>query len=157
MTASDGPVDATLEYKGQPRKFQTYTARGAGNAYIVDDGTIVPTAVAGSLPFAPEVVIPAVVEMHGRYGQHIYRKYGFIDAFNPSFHYDVPLKHGKVIPGMGWVDEDYIGIDQGPIVLMIENHRSELVWKVMKRNPHIRRGLERAGFRGGWLDSPTAH
>ena len=89
--------------------------------------------------------------MHARYGKDIYRQYGFIDAFNPSFHYDVPLHHGKVIAGMGWADEDYIGIDQGPIVLMIENHRSQLVWNVMRKNPHIRRGLQRAGFTGGWL------
>ena len=151
LTASDGPVDATFDYKGEKRLFRTYSARGAGIEYTIDDGTIAPTAAAASLPFAPEVVIPAVTEMHRRYGQHIYQQYGFIDAFNPSFHYDVPLQHGKVVKGMGWMDNDYIGIDQGPIVLMIENHRSELVWKVMRKNPHIRRGLERAGFTGGWL------
>ena len=151
LTASDGPVDATLPYQGEPRLFRTYSARGVGLEYEIDDGTIAPTAAAASMPFAPEVVVPAITEMHARYGQWIYRRYGFIDAFNPSFHYDVPLQHGKVIAGMGWVDEDYIGIDQGPIVLMIENHRSGLVWQVMRRNPHIRRGLERAGFSGGWL------
>ena len=151
LTASDGPIDASLDYKGEQRLFRTYSARGAGIEYIIDDGTLAPTAAASSLPFAPEVVIPAVTEMHKRYGEHIYQQYGFIDAFNPSFHYDVPLHHGTVVKGMGWMDKDYIGIDQGPIVLMIENHRSELVWKVMRKNPHIRRGLERAGFTGGWL------
>ena len=156
LTASDGPIDATLDYKGQPRIFKTYTARGAGIRHIFDDGTIVPTAAAASMPFAPEVVVPAIEAMHARYGRWIYRQYGFVDAFNPSFHYDVPLNHGKVHAGMGWVDEDYIGIDQGPIVLMIENHRSGLVWEVMRRNPHIRRGLERAGFSGGWLDAAAA-
>ena len=153
LTASDGPIDATLEYNGEKRLFKTYTARGAGIRHSFDDGTIVPTAAAASLPFAPEVVVPAIEAMHDRYGEWIYRQYGFIDAFNPSFQYDVPLHHGKVHPGMGWADEDYIGIDQGPIVLMIENHRSELVWQVMRRNPHIRRGLQRAGFGGGWLDA----
>ena len=156
LTASDGPIDATLDYKGQPRIYKTYTARGAGIRHIFDDGTIVPTAAAASMPFAPEVVVPAIEAMHARYGRWIYRQYGFVDAFNPSFHYDVPLNHGKVHAGMGWVDEDYIGIDQGPIVLMIENHRSGLVWEVMRRNPHIRRGLERAGFSGGWLDAAAA-
>lgn len=151
LTASDGPMDGSLDYKGEKRLFHTYTARGAGIEYTIDDGTLVPTAAASSLPFAPELVIPAVTEMHARYGKDIYRQYGFIDAFNPSFHYDVPLHHGKVIAGMGWADEDYIGIDQGPIVLMIENHRSQLVWNVMRKNPHIRRGLQRAGFTGGWL------
>ena len=53
---------------------------------------------------------------------------------------------------MGWVATDHLGIDQGPIIAMIENHRSELVWSVMKRNPYIVRGLKRAGFEGGWLE-----
>ena len=53
---------------------------------------------------------------------------------------------------VGWIANDYLGIDQGPIVAMIENHRSELVWKTMRRNPHVVRGLTRAGFTGGWLD-----
>ncbi len=91
--------------------------------------------------------------MHEKYGKSIYREYGFIDAFNPSFSWaDVPLKTGELVNGVGWVDNNYIGIDQGPIVLMIENYRNEFVWNVMKRNPYIRKGLERAGFKGGWLD-----
>lgn len=152
LTASDGPADIELPYAGGTRRFKTYNARGVGVAYTSDDGTIAPTAAIGSLPFAPEIVIPAVVEMHRRYGQHIYGPYGFFDAFNPSFDYDVPLRHGRRIPGFGWVDTDYLGIDQGPIIAMIENYRSELVWRTTRNNPHIRRGLERAGFRGGWLD-----
>jgi hypothetical protein len=59
---------------------------------------------------------------------------------------------GHIVPGVGWIDHDYLGIDQGPIVAMIENHRSGLVWNVMRRNEHVRRGLKRAGFTGGWLD-----
>ena len=156
LTASDGPIDASLDYKGEKRLFRTYSARGAGLENSFDDGTLAPTAAAASLPFAPELVIPAITEMHQRYGEHIYQQYGFIDAFNPSFHYDVPLHHGKLVKGMGWMDTDYIGIDQGPIVLMIENHRSQLVWNVMRKNPHIRRGLQRAGFKGGWLDVAAA-
>ena len=53
---------------------------------------------------------------------------------------------------MGWFEDDYLGIDQGPIVLMIENHRSGLIWRLMKKNPHVVRGLCRAGFGGGWLE-----
>ena len=90
--------------------------------------------------------------MHKQYGQYIYGKYGFVDAFNPSFDYDVPLKHGRRVRGVGWVATDYLGIDQGAIISMIENHRSELMWTVMKRNQYMRRGLKRAGFEGGWLD-----
>ena len=153
LTASDGPIDASFEYNGTTRLFRTYTARGAGIEHVVDDGTIVPTAAAGSIAFAPEIVIPAIEAMHERYGKDIYGEYGFLDAFNPSFTFrEADLLHGRVTDS-GWVDGDYLGIDQGPIVLMIENYRSEFVWKVMRRNPHIQRGLQRAGFTGGWLDA----
>jgi len=51
----------------------------------------------------------------------------------------------------GWVDQDYVGIDEGPILAMIENYRSDFVWRVMRNDPYLRQGLERAGFSGGWL------
>ena len=153
LTASDGPIDATIDYKGKPRLFRTYTARGAGIEYTIDDGTIVPTAAAASIAFTPEESIAAIQAMHDRYGKGIYQQYGFLDAFNPSFTFkDAKLQHGRIVPGVGWVDGDYLGIDQGPIVLMIENHRSDFVWSVMRKNKYIRKGLERAGFTGGWLD-----
>ena len=153
LTASDGPIDASFEYNGTTRLFRTYTARGAGIEHVVDDGTIVPTAAAGSIAFAPEIVIPTIEAMRARYGKDIYGEYGFLDAFNPSFTFaDAKLQHGRVTDS-GWVDGDYLGIDQGPIVLMIENYRSGFVWEVMRRNPHIQRGLQRAGFSGGWLDA----
>jgi hypothetical protein len=60
--------------------------------------------------------------------------------------------HGRTVPGVGWFDDDYLGIDQGPILGMAENFRSGLVWRVMRRNPHVVRGLRAAGFTGGWLD-----
>ena len=154
LTASDGPQHTTQEYKGEQRKFRHYSARGAGLFDMFDDGTIAPTAAIASLPFAPEIVIPATEAMFERYGEHLYSSYGFLDAFNPSFDYDVPLKTGRVVPGGGWVASDYIGIDQGPILAMIANYRNEFVWKVMKRNKYIRTGLERAGFTGGWLAGP---
>ncbi len=149
LTACDGPADAELEYQGKRRAFRGYSARGPG---FNDDGTLAPTAAASSIPFAPEITIPAVMELRRRYGEHIYSTYGFLDSFNPSFHYDVPLNEGRRVPGFGWVADDYLGIDQGPIIAMIENHRSELVWRVMRKNPYIRAGLERAGFKGGWLE-----
>jgi hypothetical protein len=152
LTASDGPGYFKLPYLGETRQFYAYAARGVSPVEIIDDGTIAPYAAIASLPFAPEVVVPAAREMHRRYGSHIYGKYGFVDSFNPSFDYDVPLVRGKRIRGLGWVATDYLGIDQGPIIAMIENHRSELIWSVMKRNPYVRRGLKRAGFEGGWLD-----
>ena len=63
------------------------------------------------------------------------------------------MEHGRIVKGIGWIDVDSLGIDQGPIVAMIENYRSELVWKTMRENPHIVQGLKRAGFTGGWLDA----
>ena len=88
--------------------------------------------------------------MKQRYGSEIYGRYGFVDAFNPSFAFtDVKLTHGRIAPGVGWVDTDQLGIDQGPLLAMLGNYRGEVVWQAMRRNAHLRRGLERAGFRGG--------
>lgn len=154
LTACDGPVNMRLPYAGEQRQFHTYWARGASDLYINDDGTIAPTAAGGSIPFAPEITLPALQEMRDRYGDHLFSKYGFLDSFNPSFTFDdVKLTHGKVIPELGWIDGDYLGIDQGPILLMSENFRSGLVWKVMRSCPYIQQGLRRAGFVGGWLNA----
>ena len=151
LTASDGAQQTVQEFRGEQREFRHYSARGAGLRENFDDGTIAPTAAISSLPFAPEIVIPATLEMHERYGEYIYSSYGFLDSFNRSFDFDIPLKTGRLVPGEGWVASDYIGIDQGPILAMIANYRNGFVWEVMKKNPHIRNGLERAGFKGGWL------
>ncbi|MBA3941561.1 MAG: Tat pathway signal protein, partial [Sphingopyxis sp.] len=154
-TASDGPAysEGKLVVSGTARNFNTYMARGVSAVRVVDDGTIVPTAAGGSVAFAPEVTIPALMAMRSRYGERLYTRYGFRDAFNPSFTFaDVPSRSGTVDPVRGWVANDYLGIDQGPILAMMENHRSGLVWKVMRKNPHIVRGLKRIGFAGGWLD-----
>jgi hypothetical protein len=152
LTASDGPIDSTFVVDGRTRTFHTYWARGAGTDELNDDGTIVPTAAGGSIAFAPEVVIPTLVAMRTRYGEGVWGRYGFLDAFNPTLRTTGPaLRHGRIVPGLGWFDTDYLGIDQGPIVGMIENHRTELVWKLMRRNPDVTRGLCRAGFTGGWL------
>jgi hypothetical protein len=153
LSASDGPQKHHATFAGETREFRDYSARGVGLTDSFDDGTIAPTAAIGSLPFAPEIVIPATLEMHRRYGDIIYAQYGFLDAFNPSFSWDVPLWTGRVVPGRGWVGGDYLAIDQGPILTMIANYRNDFVWNVMKRNPHIRKGLRRAGFSGGWLDA----
>lgn len=153
FTACDGPgTMRELDRNGRSRYFLDYSARGAGRAHTVDDGTIAPTAAVSSLPFAPEIVIPAVEEMHARYGFYIFQKYGFLDSFNRSFTaMDVRLADGRVDPGFGWVAKDYLGIDQGPILAMIGNYRNELVWEDMRNCVPLRRGLERAGFTGGWL------
>jgi hypothetical protein len=155
VSACDGPVDLMLEVQGKPRRFFTYAGRGVGPGYDVDDGTIAPTAAGGSFPFVPDLAFAALSAMRERYGDHLFSRYGFLDAFNPTFRWtEIPLHHGKVVPGVGWFDTDYLGIDQGPILAMMENHRTGLVWRVMREHPHLRRGLARAGFEGPWLDSP---
>ena len=151
LTASDGPFDGTQAIDGVAREFHSYWARGAAATGIHDDGTIAPTAAAASLPFAPELVMPAIRAMRERAGGQLYRQYGFLDAFNPSLRQSTRLQHGRIDPAFGWFDTDYLGIDQGPIIAMIENFRTELVWRTMRKNPHIVRGLQRAGFTGGWL------
>jgi hypothetical protein len=152
VSACDGPADVELPFGGEKRRFWTYAGRGLGPGFGVDDGTLAPTAAGGSVAFAPDVALPALAEMKRRWGTWLYSEYGFLDAFNPSFDFPaVPVRHGRVVPGVGWFDTDYLGIDQGPILAMIENHRSGLVWRVMRAHPAIRRGLERAGFAGGWL------
>lgn len=153
LTASDGPGDFTRELGGRSRTFFGYAARGASFTEVRDDGTIAPTAAGGSVPFAPEITVPALVAMREKYGDQLFSTYGFLDAFNPTLGASGPTPQGKVAPGVAWFDVDYLGIDQGPIVAMIENYRSGLVWKYMRENPYVVRGLQRAGFTGGWLAS----
>ncbi|RHW18381.1 Tat pathway signal protein [Sphingomonas gilva] len=152
-TASDGPGGFKRMVGGKERQFMGYAARGVSPDRIVDDGTVVPTAAGGSIPFAPEITIPALMAMKARYGERLYTRYGFKDAFNPSFTFtDAGSRSGTVDAQAGWIARDHLGIDQGPILLMLENHRSDLIWKTMRKSPHIVRGLRRLGFSGGWLD-----
>lgn len=154
LTACDGPGGHRLEFNSKRRQFHSYLARGASLETLRDDGTIAPTAAGGSLPFAPKITIAALRTMRDTYGDHLYGQYGFLDSFNPSFTFeDAKLRHGKVVEGKLWVNDDYLGIDQGPILIMAENLRSGLVWKVMRRNPYLRRGLQRAKFGGAWLET----
>lgn len=151
-TASDGPADTTMVVDGRERTFHTYWARGVADMYINDDGTLVPTAVGGSVPFAPEETIATLRSMYDRFGDNLFTRHGFLDAFNLTLRRSISTHHGNVVEGVGWFNDDYLGIDQGPILLMIENYRTGLIWEHMRRNEHIRRGLERAGFTGGWLE-----
>ena len=149
ITACDGPGDLSHLYGGKILRFHSYWPRGAGTR---DDGTLAPTAVLGSIAFAPEICVPAALRINHDYGQYLLGPYGFLDAFNPSFDFpDLQPKYGRSVPGVGWFGTDYLGIDQGPILAMIENWRSGLIWKTMRANPHIVAGLQRAGFTGGWL------
>ena len=110
-----------------------YNARGAPPVQN-DDGTITPTAPIGSIAFAPDEVIPVVRNMFQNYPL-LWGEYGFKDAFNLS---TSPV----------WYDTDYLGIDQGPIVLMIENYRTGAVWNRFMLDADVQNGLARAGFTG---------
>ena len=159
-TASDGALDTLITFRGKPWQLHTYWARGVSghddaDGTERDDGTIAPTASIGSMPFAPQLAFPAMVTMREQYPA-TFGQYGFRDSFNPSLtNTAMRVQMGTTDATHGWVARDHLGIDQGPIVAMLENYRSELVWKTMRTNPYIVRGLRQAGFRGGWLDSST--
>lgn len=116
LTACDGPTG--------------YEARGAPPA-LNDDGTIAPTAPGGATAFTPEISVPTLRYFYSHYRTHIWTAYGFRDAFNLNAQ---------------WYDTDELGIDQGPIVIMIENYRTQRPWKLFSQNAEIQRGLRQAGF-----------
>ncbi|RWA70270.1 glucoamylase family protein [Mesorhizobium sp.] len=141
ITASDGPGLKKLQLTIGGRRFFGYLARGV--PFGPDDGTLSPWAAITSLPFAPEIVLPALRYFH-EIDLHEGNPYGFTASFNPT----IAVADGRAC---GWVSPDHIGINQGPIALMIENYRSDFLWRLMRRVPAITTGLRRAGFSGGWL------
>ena len=141
ITASDGPGPATQKVNGREQKFYDYKARKV--PYGPDDGTIAPWAVVASLPFAPEIVLSAIKYINEEYPEMTH-KYGLKCSFNPTF-------DGGNQGSNGWVSQGYYGLDQGPIVLMIENYRTGFLWRLMRESAYIPAGLRRAGFSGGWL------
>ncbi len=141
FTACDGPGWITRTVNGVERQFFEYIARGA--PFGPDDGTVAPWVVVASLPFAPEIVIPTLRWFAGL-ELGMTAPYGFKPSFNLTF--TVPDS-----PTGWWVTPHHFGIDQGPVVLMIENYRSGLIWEIMRRCPAVIAGLRRAGFTGGWL------
>jgi hypothetical protein len=140
ITASNGPGPAVRRVGGIRRRFLGYRARGVPNG--PDDGTVAPWAVAASLPFAPEIVLPTLahdVDTTPR----ITNKYGLVCSANATY----PDSRRR----SGWVSHAHFALDQGPAILMIENYRSGLIWRLMRNCAPIARGLRRAGFAGGWL------
>ena len=141
VTASDGPGPKKLTLDGVEREFFDYRARGVPDG--PDDGTLAPWAIVASLPFAPEIVLPALRHFDETYPE-MTSKYGFKCSYNPTF-------TGGDKGESGWVSLGYYGLDQGPVVAMIDNYRTGFLWRLMRRCPAIRLGLTRAGFTGGWL------
>ncbi len=143
ITASDGPGPAVRRIDGVERRFFDYRARGI--PYGPDDGTVAPWAVVASLPFAPEIVLPTIRNFINAYPETM-GEYGLMCSLNRTF--------GPASGDAGgWHSKGYYGLDQGPIVLMIENYRSGLPWRLMKGCPYLVTGLRRAGFANGWLGS----
>ncbi|PZQ45818.1 MAG: beta-glucosidase [Rhodovulum sulfidophilum] len=101
-----------------------------------DRGVIAPSAALSAFPYAPEEAMAALRHFHGALGDRIWRAHGFVDAFDET---------------RGWVAPAHLAIDQGPIVVMIENARTGLIWKLLMSCPEIRIGLRRLGFESPWL------
>jgi hypothetical protein len=132
-------LDLAAEFPGYTEQIWGITASDSRKGYVAwggpprhkaIDGTVVPAAAAGSLMFTPDISVPAVLEMHSRFGDRIYGRYGFADAFHPTD---------------GWVNPDVIGIDLGITLLSAENLRSGRVWHWFMQNPEVLSALDRAG------------
>ena len=139
ISASDGPGPFAGTTRRGNRTFYGYRARGV--PFGLDDGTLAPWALVASLPFAPELVVPAMRHLDEAYPE-LTGRYGYESSFNPTYASDGPA---------GWVCEWHYAIDQGPVVLMVENYLSGLVWRALRGSPYIQQGLRSAGFSGGWL------
>ncbi|MEO6022125.1 MAG: glucoamylase family protein, partial [Burkholderiales bacterium] len=139
LSAGDGPSAAPRLVAGQSQAFYGYAARGV--PYGPDDGTLSGSSMLSSLVFAPEIVLPALRNMvahgPGNAGEFVHAS-----GFNPTVSEAGPN---------GWISQGAFGLDQGMIVLSIENYRTGLLWRLGRDNPCIRSGLRRAGFGGGWL------
>jgi hypothetical protein len=146
VTASDGPGTMVKKVRGIERTFYDYVARGA--PFGPDDGTLAPWAAAACLPFAPDVVLPTI-ENFQQMQLHEVNPYGFKASFAPTW-------HGGVSHRKCWVSPYHFGINEGPTVIMIDNHLHDFPWKMMRTNPYLLAGLRRAGFHGGWLDPAAA-
>ncbi len=144
FTASDGPGPCTVLVDGIEREFYDYTARGV--PFGPDDGTISPWAVVASLPFEPQVVLKTIRHAIEKLDLKKHSDYGFDASFNPTF------PHRGKNPN-GWISPWQFGLNQGPIVIMIENFQSRLIWETVKKCSYFINGLRIAGFSGGWLDT----
>jgi hypothetical protein len=139
LTANDGPGFKTLRVDGRKRRFFSYAARGV--PYGPDDGTLAPWAPLASMPFEPESSLSALRQLCARHPR-VVEGSRLPSGFNPTL-----MDAGPD----GWISEGYFGLDQGIIVLMVENYRSGLIWRLMQSCPYLGQGLRRAGFRGAWL------
>jgi len=139
LTACDGPSHQLPELAHDRRRLFGYAARGV--PYGPDDGTLGGWAALASLPFAPKIALCAARNMLQRYPEMLSDQQ-YASSFNPTL---AGADRGA------WVSAGHFGLDQGIVVMMIENHRTQLIWRLMRDCPYVGTGLRRAGFRGGWL------
>jgi hypothetical protein len=142
LTAGDGPSPRQMRRTRRDLRFYGYMARGA--PYGPDDGTLAPWAMLATLPFAPTDALRGVRNLLAQYPEAC-REERFASGLNPS------CTDG----GRMWLSDGWYGLDQGLLVLMIENHLSGLPWRLMQSCPYVRAGLRSAGFSGGWLDTAS--
>jgi hypothetical protein len=140
LSAGEGPTaDGVREFAKDLRHFG-YMARGA--PFGPDDGTLCPWAMLATLPFTPTAALSGTRRLLATFPQ-VCSEDRFASGFNPTVGAD---------PG-GWLSEGWYGLDQGLLVITIENARSGLIWSLLRDSPEVCRGLKRAGFKGGWLTS----
>jgi hypothetical protein len=159
LSAGDGPSTPRQRVAGRRQSFYGYAARGA--PWGPDDGTLSGPSVLSSLVFAPELVLPALRKMLARGAvpdDTVARASGYNDTVrtDPAAGEPVDGEPADGAPAAGWVSGGSFGLDQGMIVLMVENFRSGLPWRLLRGSAPIRAGLHRAGFRGGWLAGHTS-
>jgi hypothetical protein len=139
LTACDGPGDQMPQPANERRRLLGYAARSV--PYGPDDGTLSAAAALASLPFAPEIALSTARNMLERFPE-MQSAGRYASSFNPTL---------AGADGHAWVSAGHFGLDQGVLVMMIENHRSQLIWRLMRNCPYVGTGLRSAGFRGGWL------
>ncbi len=139
ITAGDGPGYRDMRVDGRDRRFFGYMSRGA--PYGPDDGTIAPWAMLATLPFTRDAALSGTRHLLASYPQVCKE-----DRFASGFNLTLPGDDGE-----GWLSDGWYGLDQGLLVMMIENAKSGLNWKLLRGCPYVISGLKRAGFDGGWL------
>jgi hypothetical protein len=134
-------VDNPKKFKGYGKNSWGLTASDTYNGYNAhsptnDFGTISPTAALSAFPYTPEYSMAAMKHFYFNMGDKIWGEYGFVDAFNET---------------QDWYAKSFLAIDQGPIVVMMENYRSGLLWKLFMSIPEVQKGLKKLGFKSPWI------
>jgi hypothetical protein len=140
FSACDGPNRMKIKANDKTYEGRGYAARGAPEG--LDDGTLSLPSVVASLPFVPSESMSAFLHIRKEYPD-VVKNDNIGSAFNPT----ISTKESGL-----WISDGYYGLEQGIMLMMIENYRTQFIWQLMKKNAYLRRGLEKADFKGGWLE-----